>query len=126
MAAWILYVLMVSLLLGLAALSFEKAALLRKAGTRWLWVAGIVASLAVPFVISSITVQIPDLTRRLPAADHAPAVALRQMTESALSPSLWIAALGQEKFAWSPTTSTILGGLWVAASALLLGGLLAS
>ena len=126
MAAWILYVLLVSLLLGLAALCFERAALLRKKGTRWLWGASIVASLAVPFVISSVTVQLPNVTGHLPPAQAAPAVALRQMTESALSPSLWIAAAGQEKFAWSPTTTTILGGLWGVASVLLLGGLLAS
>lgn len=124
MAAWILYALMVSLLLGLAAWAFEKAALLRKAGTRWLWGVSIVASLAVPFVISSITVQIPNLTRRIPATSQA--VALRQMTETALSPSRWISAVGQENFAWSPTTNTILAGLWIAASILLLAGLLAS
>src|SRR5579859_1484189 len=126
MAAWILYVLLVSLLLGLAALCFERAALLRKKGARWLWGASIVASLAVPFIISSVTVQLPNVTRHLPAAQTVPAVALREMTESALSPALWIVAAGQEKFAWSPVTTTILGGLWGVASVLLLGGLLAS
>jgi len=126
MAAWILYVLLVSLLLGLAALCFERAALLRKKGTRWLWGASIVASLAVPFIISSVTVQLPNVTRHLPAAQAAPAVALRQMTESALSPTLWIAAAGQENFAWSPVTTSILVVLWGVASILLLVGLLAS
>ena len=126
MAAWILYVLLVSLLLGLAVLCFEKAALMRKGGARWLWIAGIVASLAVPFVISSVTVQLPNVTRHLPPAQAAPAVALRQMTESALSPSHWIAVTGQENLAWSPTTTTILAGLWAVGSVVLLGGLLAS
>jgi hypothetical protein len=127
MAAWILYVLLVSLLLGLAAWFFEHSALMRKKGTRWLWGASIIASLALPFVISSITVQLPSLTRPIPAPQPgAPAVALRQMTESALAPAHWIAAAGQEKFAWSPTTTTILAASWGAASALLLGGLLAS
>jgi beta-lactamase regulating signal transducer with metallopeptidase domain len=126
MAAWILYVLLVSLLLGLAALCFEYSALVRKKGTRWLWGAGIIASLAVPFVISSITVQLPSLTSHSVPAAGTSAMALRQMTESALSPAQWISAAGEENFAWSPTTSSILIGLWAVASLLLLGGLLAS
>ena len=126
MAAWILYVLLVSLLLGLAALAFEYSALIRKKGTRWLWSVGILASLALPFVISSITVQLPSLTRPLPAPDPGRAIVLRQMTESALSPARWIAVSGQEKFVWSPTTTMILAGSWAMASVLLLGGLLLS
>ena len=121
MIAWILYVLLVSLLLGLAALSFEASALLRKKGTRWLWGMSIVASLAMPFVISSITVQLPNLTRAAPQA-QGKAMALRQMTQSALSPAEWVSGAT----ALPPSLGTILAALWAASSVLLLVGLLGS
>jgi len=125
MIAWILYVLLVSLLLGLAALSFEASALMRKKGTRWLWGTSIVASLALPFIISSITVQLPNLSHAAPQPPGQ-TMALRQMTESALSPAQWIAAAGPDAVALSPAASAILSGLWAVSSVLLLLFLLAS
>lgn len=125
MIAWILYVLLVATLLGLAALAFEASALLRRKGTRWLWGLSIVASLALPFAMSSITVQLPNLTRAAPQQAGG-AVALRQMTESALSPAHWVAAAGPDALILSPPVSTLLTWLWAASSALMLLGLLAS
>jgi hypothetical protein len=37
MLAWMSYIVVVSLLLGLAALAFERSARIRKKPTRWLW-----------------------------------------------------------------------------------------
>lgn len=121
MIAWLLYVLLVSLLLGLAALSFEASALLRRKGTRWLWGMSIIASLAMPFVISSITVQLPNLTRAAPQA-QGKALALRQMTESALSPAKWVSG----SVALPASLGNILATLWAVSSALLLIGLMVS
>lgn len=124
MLAWMVYVLFVSLVLGIAALAFEHAARLRKANTRWIWGASIIASLLVPFVMSSVTVQIPLLGAAAP--DHpAKALVLRQMTLPEFSPSDWL--VGHV----SPTVSSahvddILRGGWIAASAALLLAIVAS
>ena len=125
MIAWILYVLLVAALLGLAALAFEASALLRRKGTRWLWGLSIAASLALPFAISSITVQLPNLTRAAPQQSGG-GVPLRQMTESALSPAQWVAAASPDALILSPPVSVLLTWLWAASSALMLLGLLAS
>src|SRR5579859_2636248 len=125
MVAWIAYVLLVAVLLGLAALSCEASALLRRKGTRWLWGLSIAASLALPFAISSITVQLPNLTRAAPQPQGG-AVALRQMTESALSPAHWVAAAGPDALVLSSPVSALLTWAWAASSALMLLGLLVS
>lgn len=125
MAAWILYVLLVAALLGLAALAFEASALLRRKGTRWLWGVSIAASLVLPFAISSLTVQLPNLTRAAPQPSGG-AMALRQMTESALSPAQWVAAAGPDALVLSPPASALLTWVWAGSSALMLLGLLVS
>ena len=55
MLAWMLYVIMVSLLLSIGAFLAERAARLKRAGTRWIWITAIVASLLLPTVISSVS-----------------------------------------------------------------------
>ncbi len=68
MLAWMIYAIVVSLLLGLAALAFERSAHLRLRPTRWLWGASIIASLLFPLAISSISFQIPTLAGIAPSA----------------------------------------------------------
>ena len=48
MFAWMLYVVVVTLVVGAAALSAEKAARLRRAPSRWIWIAAMAASLVIP------------------------------------------------------------------------------
>src|SRR5439155_13706600 len=72
MLAWMSYVIVVSLLLSLAALALERSARVRQKPTRWLWGTSMIASLLVPLVISSVSVQIPQLAS---AVD--PAIPLR-------------------------------------------------
>jgi hypothetical protein len=48
MFAWMIYVLVVSLVLSAAALAVEKAALVRRAPTRWVWGLAILASVLLP------------------------------------------------------------------------------
>ena len=45
MLAWMLYVIMVTLLLSVGAFLAERAARLKRGGTRWIWITAIVASL---------------------------------------------------------------------------------
>jgi bla regulator protein blaR1 len=122
---WMTYVILVSLLLGLAALAFERSARLRQKHTRWLWGLSIVASLAVPFIISSVSVQVPRMTSAVGPKTSAKIVVLRQMTARELSPSAWLnASTGQ--VATSPGLDGLLEGAWLAASAALLLAIIAS
>jgi bla regulator protein BlaR1 len=92
MLAWMSYVIVVSLLLGLAALFLERSARLSQKPTRWLWGSSMIASLLVPLVISSVSVQVPPLTGVADPAIPPRAVALREMTARWLSPSGWLTA----------------------------------
>ena len=62
MLSWMLYSIVVSLLMGLAALALERSAQIRQRPGRWLWAACMVASLAIPFVPSNMSVRLPDTT----------------------------------------------------------------
>jgi beta-lactamase regulating signal transducer with metallopeptidase domain len=125
MLAWMIYVIVVSLLLGLAALAFEHAARLRQKRTRWLWGVSIVASLLLPLAISSVSVQIPQLTSTTGPATSANTVVLRQMTARELSPSAWLNT-STGRIAASPGWDRALQTAWLVASAALLLALVAS
>ena len=63
MLSWMLYSVVVSLLMGLAALALERSAQIRRRPARWLWAMCMVASLAIPFIPSKVSVQIPGTTQ---------------------------------------------------------------
>jgi len=67
MLSWMLYSIVVSLLMGLAALALEQSAQIRQRPSRWLWAMCMVASLAIPFVPSNVSVRLPET----PLADRA-------------------------------------------------------
>src|SRR5436309_366995 len=70
MLSWMLYSIIESMLLGLAALALERSAQIRQRPARWLWGACMVASLAIPFIPSR-PVQISEIThadRAIPSA----------------------------------------------------------
>ena len=60
MLSWMLYAIVVSLLMGLAALALERSSQIRQRPTRWLWATCMVASLAIPFIPTRASVQIPE------------------------------------------------------------------
>src|SRR4029078_2561443 len=62
MLSWMLYSIVVSLLMGLAALALERSAQIRQRPARWLWATCMVASLGIPFVPSNVSVQLPETT----------------------------------------------------------------
>src|SRR5204863_4196000 len=62
MLSWMLYAIVVSLLMGLAALALERSAQIRQRPARWLWGTCMVASLAILFVPSKVSVLIPETT----------------------------------------------------------------
>jgi len=52
-AAWIAYALVIALLVSLAALIAERIAILRRLPSRWIWVAALLLSLALPMAFAS-------------------------------------------------------------------------
>src|SRR5947209_11457715 len=62
MLSWMLYSIVVSLLMGLAALALERSAQIRQRPARWLWGTCMVASLAILFIPPMASVQIPEIT----------------------------------------------------------------
>jgi beta-lactamase regulating signal transducer with metallopeptidase domain len=61
MINWMLYVVLVSALLAIAALLAEHRARLRGTASRWFWIIAIIASLLIPTVIASVSVQLPNV-----------------------------------------------------------------
>jgi bla regulator protein BlaR1 len=124
MLAWMSYVIMVSLLLGLAALALERSARVRQRPTRWLWGTSMIASLLLPLIISSVSVPIPQQVGIVDPATPQRIVALRQMTASGLSPSGWLTATAGE-LPVSPDLDRLLQVGWSAASTILFLAILA-
>jgi len=122
MLAWMLYVIMVTLLLSIGAYVAERAARLRRGRSRWIWITAIVASLALPTVIASVTVQLPNV---MSAAVAEKVVVLREATTQALSPVMWISGSAGEPTGWRDLDG-ILTTLWRGASAAMLLALVAS
>ena len=124
MLAWMSYVIVVSLLLGLAALALERAARIRQRPTRWLWGASMIASLLLPLSTSLVSVPTTQLAPGVEETIPGRIVALRQMTAGGLSPSDWLAATAGS-FATSPDLDRLLQLGWGAASAILLFAIVA-
>ena len=113
MLAWMLYVILITLLLGAAALAAERAALLRRTRTRWIWALAILASLAIPTLIASVSVQLPSLL--IPTVTHK-ITALREVTAIQLAPLTW----AREQSSQSPAMHSLnlmLPSFWALASA---------
>jgi bla regulator protein BlaR1 len=88
MLTWILYVLVITLLLSGAALTAEYATRLRhSARSRWIWALTIVASLVLPTVIASVSIQVPSL---LTPTVSRKAVPLRELTSIPVLPLTWV------------------------------------
>jgi bla regulator protein BlaR1 len=122
MLAWMLYVVMVTLLLSIGALFAERAARLKRGRTRWIWMTAIVASLAIPTLIASVSVELPNVVT--PAVAQK-VVALREVTTQALSPVMWISGSAVEPHGWRDFDA-LLTTLWRAASGAMLLALIAS
>jgi bla regulator protein blaR1 len=87
MLTWMLYVIVTTLLLSGAALAAEHAARLRRARRRWIWAVTIVASLLVPTLIASVSIQVPNL--QTPTVSRK-AIQLRELTSVQVVPLTWV------------------------------------
>ena len=122
MLAWMLYVIMVTLLLSVGAFLAERAARLRRGGTRWIWITAIVASLLLPTVIASVSVQLPSVMSPAVAQKM---VVLRDATTQTLSPVFWISGSAAEPTGWRDFDDQLTTA-WRAASIAMLLALVAS
>jgi bla regulator protein blaR1 len=113
---------MVTLLLSIGALVAERAARLKRGRTRWIWITAIIASLAIPTLIASVSVELPSVVTPTVAQK---VVALREVTTQALSPVMWISGSAVEPRGWRDFDA-LLTTLWRAASGAMLLALLAS
>ena len=112
MLAWMIYVIVVTLFLSMAAWLAEQASRRRRSASRWIWISAIVASLILPSLIASVSIQIPDLFK--PTALSAPLV-LRDTTSLHLPPMM--AELGQLTTTHDRSTRTdALPLLWIGLS----------
>jgi bla regulator protein BlaR1 len=122
MLAWMIYVVVVTLLLGAAALAAEHGARLCRAQSRWCWIVAIVASLLIPTFIASVSVRLPTIfSPTVPQKS----IALREVTSARLSPLTWLGATAATTTAWRGI-DPLLQRSWGAASAAMLVGLLVS
>jgi len=87
MLTWMLYVVVITLLLSGAALAAEHAARLRRARSRWIWAVTIVASLVIPTLIASVSIQIPNL--QIPTGSRK-VTSLRELTSVQVVPLTWV------------------------------------
>jgi beta-lactamase regulating signal transducer with metallopeptidase domain len=122
MLAWMLYVIVVSLLLSAAALAAERAARVRGAPHRWIWTATILASLFIPATIASVSIELPRFSSD--RADQAP-TPLRTITSEYLSPTVWVGTLAPQ-IKESPRIDDVARRAWLWMSLLVLLGLLIS
>ena len=111
MVIWALYVIAVSALLGAAALCAERAARLRRSATRWYWLLAILASILVPAIIASVSVQAPNIIGN--ATQHI--LVLRDATSIPLSPQQWIRASNAQVSQWR-SFDALLRNAWVSCS----------
>ncbi|HUB91378.1 MAG TPA: M56 family metallopeptidase [Dyella sp.] len=115
MVAWMMYAVLVTLVLSVAALAAERAAKVRRAATRWSWLTMMAGSLVLPTVIATASIRLPQ------ALEHgrtSTSIALRNTTSIPMPPIL----LDLEEAQPYETTvhiDTLIRGSWVAASALM-------
>jgi bla regulator protein BlaR1 len=87
MLTWMIYAVSVSAVLSAAALIAEHSARQRRSPSRWFWLLAIVASLAIPAAMTSISIDIPiELSPSVPRN----VIALHEITSTYLSPAVWV------------------------------------
>ena len=110
MLSWMLYSIVVSLLMGLAALALERSAQIRQRPARWLWGTCMVVSLAIPFIPSKVSVQIPETTH----ADRATSseILAPPQTTAIETSRFTLPIIGADQTPLSDGVSTLLDWTW--------------
>jgi bla regulator protein blaR1 len=133
MLSWMLYSIVVSLLMGLAALALERSAQLRQRPARWLWATCMVASLAILFIPSTASVPIIPSTASVQIAETTHAdratsseVVAPPQTTAIETSRFTLPVIGADETPLSDGVSALLDWTWRMASVALVLVILAS
>ena len=119
MLTWMLYVIAITLVLSGAALAAERSARLRRARTRWIWVLTILASLGIPVLIASVSIQVPSFVTPTVARR---VTALRELTSVQVVPLTWVQE-HTRNIVSTHQENRLLQRIWIAVSVALLAAL---
>lgn len=122
MIAWMIYATLVALALSAAAFTAERAARVRRRTTRWVWLVAMLGSLALPTLISSVTLRLPGM---LQSGAMPPPVVLRAATTIPM-PALLVPLDGTQPYGAPDPVAMWLRTGWLALSLLMLCALFAS
>lgn len=122
MIAWMIYATLVALALGAAAFTAERAARVRRGTTRWVWLMAMIGSLALPALISSVTLRLPGM---LQSGAMPPPIALRDVTSIPM-PALLVPLDGSQPYGAPDHVAMWIRTAWLALSILVLCALAAS
>jgi bla regulator protein BlaR1 len=122
MLTWMVYVITVSAVLSAAALAAEFQARLRRTSTRWIWMVAIGASLLLPTIIASVSLQLADV---FGLSASTKVVTIREVTLTRISPARWLAA-DSTRVATLRSLDPSLRQGWLLVSALMLAALIGS
>lgn len=114
MIAWMVYAVLVTLALSAAALLAERAAKVRGAATRWLWVASLIGSLVLPTVIACASIRLPDSLQ----SGNAPTSIVLRDTTSIRMPSMLLDLQDVQPYAMSTSIDALARTLWAVSSVL--------
>ncbi|HKT28957.1 M56 family metallopeptidase [Dyella sp.] len=117
MIEWMIYVVLVTLTLSAAALAAERAAKVRRAATRWVWIASLIGSLLLPTVIATASIRLPKALASSTTSTSAP-IALRNTTSIPMPPMLLDLGDAQVHEA-SVRMDTLISDTWMAISLLM-------
>ena len=116
MIAWMSYVVVVTLALSVAALLAERAARQRHLPTRWIWTVAIVASLLLPSVVSSVSIELPSLFSSVVSQRM---IVLRESTSVHLPDELWGVSLTETAGTANDSDAWLKTLWWVVSAAIL-------
>lgn len=122
MIAWMIYATLVALALSAAAFTAERAARVRRKATRWVWLMAMLGSLALPALISSVTLRLPGMLR---SGAMPPPVVLRDATSIPM-PALLMPLDGTQPYGAPDPVAMWLRIGWLILSLLMLCALLVS
>jgi beta-lactamase regulating signal transducer with metallopeptidase domain len=118
------YVVLVTLTLSAAALASERAAKVRRAATRWVWIASLIGSLLLPAVMTTASIPLPKALASNTTFTSAP-IALRNTTSIPMPPML-LDLSDAQPYEASVRMDTVIRDIWIAISLLMALCLVAS
>jgi len=115
MLAWMIYAVLVSAVLSVAAFMAERGARGRGARSRWSWFASMLASVVVPVIMAGASIRVPQ---GVVGSHTSPTLALRDAT-SIGTPLTQLRLDSVPVYGMSLHVDSVAAGLWIAASTLM-------